>query len=311
MFKLINLKRLKKDLKNKNLLNIKKYKEIIKFNLKKLILIIGPCSVSNIKEILNYSKKIKKFFPNIDFLIRIYYEKPRSNIGWKGYIYDPYIDNSYCIIDSFYIIRRLLLDLLYLKINIATECLNFYLLNFFIDCIIWICIGARTMHSQIHREFCSGINNIIGIKNDTLGNIVSLNDSYKSIINKHCYINFFENKNIFFTNGNYNVQYVLRGHTKPNFIYNDLKIIKNSIIIDCSHSNSMKNALNQFFVFENVFNQFKYLKSYINGFMFESYQNYGNQNIKNIYKNISITDSCINFNILKKILILINNEYIN
>ncbi|XOD38897.1 MAG: 3-deoxy-7-phosphoheptulonate synthase [Candidatus Carsonella ruddii] len=309
MYKIINIKRLKKDLINKNILNIKNYKEIIKKNLKKIILIIGPCSLSNIKELFLYINKIRKLFLNLNFLIRIYYEKPRTNIGWKGYIYDPYINNSFCILDGIYIIRRLLLDLIQIKINIATECLNFYFLNFFLDCIIWICIGARTMNSQIHREFCSYINNIIGIKNDLSGNINFLNDSFKSINNKHCFPNFFEYTKIFFSKGNKNCQFVLRGSYKPNFSYNIIKNIKNSIIIDCSHSNSMKNAINQIYVFENVFNQFKYLKSYINGFMFESYIEYGNQNIKNYYKNISITDSCINLNILRILMDKINNEF--
>ncbi|MFI4883616.1 MAG: 3-deoxy-7-phosphoheptulonate synthase [Candidatus Carsonella ruddii] len=307
MFKLIKLARIKKDLINNYLINIKKYKNIIKFNIKKLILIIGPCSLHNIKEILIYAKKIKKNFSNLNFLLRIYYEKPRSNIGWKGYIYDPYIDNSYCLIDSFYIIRRLLIDLLKLKINISTECLNFYFLNFFIDCIIWICIGARTVLSQLHREYCSGIKNIIGIKNEISSNLLNLLDSYKSIKNKHCYLNFFKKK-ILFTKGNKYVQYVLRGGLIPNFSNLELRKIKKSIIIDCSHSNSMKNGLNQFFVFENIYNQYKYLKTNINGIMFESYENYGNQLINNLFVNKSITDSCINYNILYKILIFIKNE---
>ncbi|MGK2931073.1 MAG: 3-deoxy-7-phosphoheptulonate synthase [Candidatus Carsonella ruddii] len=307
MFKLIKLKRVKKDLINKYLINIKKYKNIIKFNIKKLILIIGPCSLSNIKEILIYSKKIKKVFSNLIFLLRIYYEKPRSNIGWKGYIYDPYIDNSFCLIDSLYIIRRLLIDLLKLKINIATECLNFYFFNFFVDCITWVCLGARTVLSQLHREYCSGIKNIIGIKNEVSNNLLNLLDSYKSINNKHCYLNFFKKK-IFFTKGNFNIQYVLRGGNFPNFSNLELKKINKSIIIDCSHSNSMKNALNQFYVFENVYNQYKYLKTNINGLMFESYENYGKQSINNLFKNKSLTDSCINYNILYKILNFIKNE---
>lgn len=309
MYKIINLKRLKKDLFNKNVLNIKIYKEIIKKNLKKLIIIIGPCSLSNIKELFFYINKIKNFFYNLKFLIRVYYEKPRTNIGWKGYVYDPYINNSFCILDGIYIIRRFLLDLINIKINIATECLNFYFLNYFIDCIIWVCIGARTMNSQIHREFCSNINNIIGIKNDSSGNIIFLNDSLKSIINKHCFLSFFENTKILFSKGNKNCQFVLRGGIVPNYNYNTVKNIKNSLIIDCSHSNSMKHAINQIYIFENVFNQFKYLKSYINGLMFESYLEYGNQSIKNYYKNISITDSCINVNILKIIIDKINNEF--
>ncbi|ATX33541.1 3-deoxy-7-phosphoheptulonate synthase [Candidatus Carsonella ruddii] len=309
MYKIINLKRLKKDLFNKNVLNIKIYKEIIKKNLKKLIIIIGPCSLSNIKELFFYINKIKKFFYNLKFLIRVYYEKPRTNIGWKGYVYDPYINNSFCILDGIYIIRRFLLDLINIKINIATECLNFYFLNYFIDCIIWVCIGARTMNSQIHREFCSNINNIIGIKNDSSGNIIFLNDSLKSIINKHCFLSFFENTKILFSKGNKNCQFVLRGGIVPNYNYNTVKNIKNSLIIDCSHSNSMKHAINQIYIFENIFNQFKYLKSYINGLMFESYLEYGNQSIKNYYKNISITDSCINVNILKIIIDKINNEF--
>ncbi|WP_433928031.1 3-deoxy-7-phosphoheptulonate synthase [Candidatus Carsonella ruddii] len=311
MYKIINLKRLKKDLKNNNILNIKKYKEIIKNNFKKLILIIGPCSLSNLKELIFYINKIKTKFKNINFLIRVYYEKPRSNIGWKGYIYDPYIDNSFCIIDSIYIVRRLLLDLIKLKIHIATECLNFYLLNFFIDCIIWICIGARTMNSQLHREFCSGLKNIIGIKNDSSGKISLLKDSLKSITNKHCYLNFFEKKKIYFTKGNDNCQFVLRGDTNPNFNYSNIKKINNSIIVDCSHSNSMKIAIYQIYVFENIFNQFKYLKTNINGLMLESYEKYGNQSIINHYKNISITDSCIDFNILNIIFEKIFNEFSN
>ncbi|MFI4883788.1 MAG: 3-deoxy-7-phosphoheptulonate synthase [Candidatus Carsonella ruddii] len=307
MFKLLKLKRIKIDLINKYLINIKKYKNIIKFNIKKLLLIIGPCSLNNIKEIIIYAKKIKKNFPNLNFLLRIYYEKPRSNIGWKGYIYDPYIDNSYCLIDSFYIIRRLLIDLLKLKINISTECLNFYFLNFFIDCILWICLGARTVLSQLHREYCSGIKNIIGIKNEISSNLLILKDSYKSIKNKHCYLNFLKKK-MLFTKGNIYVQYVLRGGTIPNFSNFELKKISKSIIVDCSHSNSMKNALNQFFVFENVYNQYKYLKTYINGIMLESYENYGNQSINNLFVNKSITDSCINYNILYKIFNFIKNE---
>ncbi|XRA05342.1 MAG: 3-deoxy-7-phosphoheptulonate synthase [Candidatus Carsonella ruddii] len=307
MFKLIKLKRVKTDLKNHYLINIKKYKKIIKLNIKKLILIIGPCSLNNIKEILIYAKKIKKNFPNLNFLLRIYYEKPRSNIGWKGYIYDPYLDNSYCLIDSLYIIRRLLIDLLKLKINISTECLNFYFLNFFIDCIIWVCIGARTVLSQLHREYCSGIKNIIGIKNEISGNFLTLIDSYNSINNKHCYLNFFKKK-IYFTNGNNNIQYVLRGGLIPNFSNLELKKINKSIIIDCSHSNSMKNAINQLFVFENVYNQYKYLKTNINGLMFESYESYGKQSINNLFINKSLTDSCINYNILHKILFFLKNE---
>ncbi|AFP83962.1 3-deoxy-7-phosphoheptulonate synthase [Candidatus Carsonella ruddii] len=305
MFKIINIKRLKKDLINYNKINIKFFKEIIKNNYKKIIIILGPCSLSNIKEFIFYLNNIKKINLNLKYIIRIYYEKPRSNIGWKGYIYDPYIDNSNSVIDSFYIIRKLMIKILNLKFHLATECLNFYFLNFFIDCISWVCIGARTMNSQLHREYCSNINSIIGIKNDLSGKLSFLNDFKISLINKHFYIcfDFYKKK---FSKGNKNFQFVLRGENLPNFNYSIIKKIKESIIIDCSHSNSFKKSIFQIFVFENIYNQFKYYKNNINGIMLESYINFGNQNIFNKFKNLSITDSCISFYLLKIILFKLN-----
>ncbi|WMC20374.1 MAG: 3-deoxy-7-phosphoheptulonate synthase [Candidatus Carsonella ruddii] len=305
MFKIINLKRLKKDLINNNKINIKIFKEIIINNYKKIIIIFGPCSLSNIKDFFFYIKKIIKINLKINFIIRIYYEKPRSNIGWKGFVYDPYLDNSNCIIDGIYIIRKLLIDLIKKNLFLATECLNFYFLNFFIDCISWVCIGARTMSSQLHREFCSNIKNIIGIKNDVSGDLKLLNDFKISLINKHCFLSF-NNFKIIFSKGNRNFQFVLRGGIKPNFNFTNIKFIKNSIIVDCSHSNSFKFPINQIFVFENVYNQFKYYKNNINGLMFETYEKFGNQNILNKYKNVSITDSCLNFSFLNLIINKIN-----
>ncbi|AFP84142.1 3-deoxy-7-phosphoheptulonate synthase [Candidatus Carsonella ruddii HT isolate Thao2000] len=305
MYKIINIKRLKKDLINYNKINIKKYKEIITYNYKKIIIILGPCSLSNIKEFYFYIKNIKKIKTNIKIIIRIYYEKPRTNIGWKGFIYDPYLDNSNCVIDGIYMIRKLIIKILNLNLNLATECLNFYFLNFFIDCISWVCIGARTMNSQLHREYCSNINSIIGIKNDLSGKLCYLNDFKISLINKHFYICFNSLKKVF-SKGNKNFQFVLRGSNLPNYNYSIVKKISNSLIIDCSHSNSFKNPIFQLFVFENTYNQFKYYKNNINGMMFESYINFGNQNILNKYKNLSVTDSCINFYFLKLILFKLN-----
>uniref|UniRef100_A0A8D9FAX6 3-deoxy-7-phosphoheptulonate synthase n=1 Tax=Cacopsylla melanoneura TaxID=428564 RepID=A0A8D9FAX6_9HEMI len=204
---------------------------------------------------------------NLNFIIRVYYEKPRSNIGWKGFVYDPYLDNSYCIIDGIYMIRKLLIDLIKKKLFLATECLNFYFLNFFIDCISWVCIGARTMNSQLHREFCSNIKNIIGIKNDVSSDLKLLNDFKISLINKHCFLSF-NNFKIIFSKGNKNYQFVLRGGNKPNYNFTNIKNINSSIVVDCSHSNSFKIPINQIFVFENVYNQFKYYKNKINGLMF-------------------------------------------
>ncbi|MGP4128176.1 MAG: 3-deoxy-7-phosphoheptulonate synthase [Candidatus Carsonella ruddii] len=305
MFKIINLKRLKKDLKNYNKINIKIFKEIIKNNYKKIIIIFGPCSLSNIKEFFFYIKKIKDINLNLNFIIRVYYEKPRSNIGWKGFIYDPYLDNSYCIIDGIYLIRKLLIDLINKNLFLATECLNFYFLNFFVDCISWVCIGARTMSSQLHREYCSNIKNIVGIKNDVSSDLKLLKDFKISLINKHCFLSF-DNFKIVFSKGNKNFQFVLRGGEKPNFNYKIIKNIYESTIIDCSHSNSFKNPINQIFVFENVYNQIKYYKNNINGLMFETYEKFGNQSIKNKYKFISVTDSCLNFSFLILILKNIN-----
>ncbi|AFP83580.1 3-deoxy-7-phosphoheptulonate synthase [Candidatus Carsonella ruddii] len=300
MFNLINLKRIKKDL-NFIFINNILLKNIVLKKIKKFILIIGPCSISNIKDFILYLKKIKNNFKNIILIIRVYYEKPRTNIGWKGYIYDPYIDESYSINDSIYIIRRLLLDISK-QYYLGTECLNFFLINYFIDCISWICIGARTIQSQIHREFCSNLNCVIGIKNDIYGDLNVLKDSLLSIMNKQCFVNFFEKTNFIYSKGNKYIQFVLRGGKEPNFSKN--LIFNNSLIIDCSHSNSLKVSINQIYVFENILNQYFLLKN-IHGVMFEHYIYNGNQNIKNIKFGLSITDSCLNFKfyffILKKI----------
>ncbi|AFP84322.1 3-deoxy-7-phosphoheptulonate synthase [Candidatus Carsonella ruddii] len=297
MFNLINIKRVLIDLPKLLFVN----------NLCELYLIIGPCSISNLKDFYIYVNKIKNILKKkYNTIIRIYYEKPRSNIGWKGFIYDPYLDNSYSMIDSIYIIRKLMLTIIKKNILIGVECLNFYLTNYFIDLIFWICLGARTMLSQIHREYCSHLKCIVAIKNDLSGNLSYLKDTFIAISNKHYYIDFFNNMKFTRSLGNLNCQFVLRGGILPNFT-NLNKLNFNSLIIDCSHMNSNKYAINQLYVFENTLNQFLYLKTNIIGFMLESNLNFGNQKMDNKFLGISITDSCINFKLTKMLILLLNN----
>ncbi|BAF35125.1 3-deoxy-7-phosphoheptulonate synthase [Candidatus Carsonella ruddii PV] len=273
----------------------------------KLYIIIGPCSVSNIKDFYFYINKLKKIFTkNYVVIIRIYYEKPRSSIGWKGYIYDPYLDNSYSIIDSIYILRNLMINIIKKNMLIGVECLNFYLTNYFIDLIFWVCLGARTMLSQIHREYCSNLKCIVAIKNELSGKISYLKDTFIAISNKHYYIDFSNNRKFTSSLGNLNCHFVLRGGNLPNFV-NLNKLDIKPLIVDCSHMNSNKYAINQLYVYENVLNQFLYLKTNIIGFMLESNLNFGKQTLNNNFIGVSITDSCINLKFTKILILLLNN----
>jgi len=288
------------------------------------ILIVGPCSIHNIEEAKEYGLMLNELALKVKdkFLIvmRVYFEKPRTTIGWKGLINDPYLDNSFKVNEGLYMARDILYYLNKIGLPCGCEFLDTITPHYISDLISWGAIGARTTESQVHRQLVSGLSMPIGFKNGTHGNIDICGDAINSAKNKHCFmgINNDGNACIINTTGNYSCHTILRGgKNEPNYRSNNINSTKKilqfkniipRIIVDCSHDNSQKDHRNQKFVFDNVIKQIINGEDSIIGLMLESNINAGKQDLKylgknNLKKGISITDSCIDFNTTREIIL--------
>jgi 3-deoxy-7-phosphoheptulonate synthase len=283
---------------------------------KRKILIVGPCSIHNIEEAKEYGLMLVELALKVKdkFLIvmRVYFEKPCTTIGWKGLINDPYLDNSCKVNDGLYMARDVLYYLNKIGLPCGCEFLDTITPHYISDLISWGAIGARTTESQVHRQLVSGLSMPIGFKNRTDGTTDICGDAINSAKNKHCFmgINNDGNACIINTKGNYSCHTILRGSKNaPNYRSNSVDITKKilqfksiipRIMVDCSHDNSLKDHRNQRFVFENVIKQIINGENSIIGLMLESNINSGKQNLEylgkiNLKKGVSITDSCIDF----------------
>ncbi|MGX7589356.1 3-deoxy-7-phosphoheptulonate synthase [Candidatus Vidania fulgoroideorum] len=297
--------------------NVKTLKKIINGNKNKLIVIIGPCSINGIKYSLKFSnfiKKNKRKFNNLFILMRVYLEKPRTNFGWKGYIYDPDLNFSYKIKKG---IKNslLLLKLISKDVPIATEFLNNILAYKLYKYITLGTIGARTTESQIHRELSSDLDIPIGFKNNLNGDVLpAVNSIISSKFPTICILE----KKFKISKGNKNCFLILRGGEKgPNYNIKNIKkyiciLKKNSInsgiIIDFSHGNSGKKAKNQKLVCDYFCKNLINFKKLV-GVMIESNIKSGSQDIKKkIDKRISITDECLSWKEGLKIMTLLNKN---
>ncbi|OGN61836.1 MAG: 3-deoxy-7-phosphoheptulonate synthase [Chlamydiae bacterium RIFCSPHIGHO2_12_FULL_27_8] len=277
---------------------------------KKLIVVVGPCSIHSEKDVLDYAEKLsclQKKLKNILLVMRVFYEKPRTENSWKGFVSDPYMDNSYNLSDGIIKTRELLIKISNLNIPIASEILDPNLVFYFDDIISYGFIGARTVSSQIHRQLASSFNFPVGFKNSLDGDISNLVNALKIASKKQSFVKLEENcLSQSLTKGNKFAHPVLRG-TK-NFINYDEKsiyelseILKNenlnkNISIDCSHGNSQYNYKKQIDVInyllnENIFNKFNIISLMIESFIFEDRQPI----TKNIKYGISITDGCLGY----------------
>lgn len=278
----------------------------------RLLCIIGPCSIHNTSEAKSYALKLRflmeKYVDKLYIVMRTYFEKPRTTVGWKGLINDPYLDNTYSINDGLYYARELLIFLNQHKIPCAYEILDSITPQYISELIAWGAIGARTVESQTHRELVSGLSMPIGFKNSTDGNIKVATDAVLSASFPHCFLGItYDGKGaIVKTKGNHECHIILRGSTKtPNYYISDIEktiqiintyqeTIKPNIMIDCSHGNSQKDHNNQEkvidYLIKNVFHTYKQ----VIGIMIESNINEGRQNISESLKyGVSVTDSCI------------------
>ena len=277
----------------------------------RLILVVGPCSIHDVDAAHEYAEKLlkikKKVEKNILIIMRVYFEKPRTVIGWKGLINDPDLDNSFNINKGIKIARKLLINLAESGIPAGHEYLDLISPQYISDVICWGAIGARTTESQSHRELASGLSCPVGFKNGTDGGIQIAIDAIKAASKAHNFLSVTkEGKSaIFSTSGNIDCHIILRGGKKINYQKVDItnvseSLIKNklsnNIMIDASHANSQKDHTKQRLVIEDISNQISEGNNSICGVMLESNLVAGRQDIgikSTLVYGQSITDACI------------------
>jgi len=281
----------------------------------RLFVVIGPCSIHDLKAAHEYAARLKELAAEVQdtlyLVMRVYFEKPRTTVGWKGLINDPYLDDSFKIEDGLRIARRLLLDLAEMGLPTASEALDPISPQYLQDLISWSAIGARTTESQTHREMASGLSSAVGFKNGTDGSLTVAINALQSVQSPHRFlgINQQGGVSIVTTKGNPYGHVVLRGgNGKPNYDSVSVAVceqelrkagIKPNIMIDCSHANSNKDPALQPLVMDNVANQIVEGNESIVALMVESHLGWGNQSIpqdlSQLKYGVSITDACIDW----------------
>ncbi len=283
------------------------------------IVVVGPCSIHNIQEAKEYAKKLKELQKQVDnrifIIMRVYFEKPRTTIGWKGMINDPDLNGTCNVNKGLKLARELLTYLAELELPAGCEFLDTFIPQYISDLISWGAIGARTTESQIHRQLTSGLSMPIGFKNGTHGNSDIALDAIQSAKHKHYFygIDKMGRPSILQTKGNGNCHIILRGgKCRANYYLEDIRNLKNDVpvMIDCSHDNSRKDYKNQEIVWEYCLLQ-HIRNDNIFGFMLESNINEGKQSItvqNNLKYGVSITDSCVNLETTNRLISQLYNK---
>ncbi len=286
---------------------------------KRLLVVVGPCSIHDPDAAIDYAHRLKKLSLLLDkklyIVMRSYFEKPRSTVGWKGLINDPYLDDSFKISEGLKIARKLLLEISEIGLPLATEALDPITPQYLQDLISWSAIGARTTESQTHREMASGLSCAIGFKNGTDGSLEVAINAMQSAVAPHRFlgINPSGQVSIIHTRGNPDVHVVLRGGSNgPNYekeavLESEQKLqgkgLNPSIMIDCSHANSNKDHKNQSKVLDNISEQILEGNESITGVMIESNIGSGNQSISDkLAYGVSITDACVDWDETERML---------
>jgi len=287
---------------------------------KRLIVIVGPCSIHDTEAAKDYANRLieesKPLEDQLQIVMRVYFEKPRTTVGWKGLINDPDLDNSFKIDKGLTIARQLLRDINDIGMSAGTEFLDVITPQYVADLISWGAIGARTTESQVHRELASGSSCPIGFKNSTNGSVQVAADAIGSAQNPHKFLSVTKEGKaaIFSSSGNKDCHIILRGGTSPNYKSEDIesasKVLNSSglldtIMVDMSHGNSSKQHKKQLEVCEDISKQIALGEDRITGVMIESNIEEGNQSVKdkdNLIYGKSITDACINWEDTKQCL---------
>tara|TARA_B100001146_G_scaffold155912_1_gene137216 strand:- start:3909 stop:4967 length:1059 start_codon:yes stop_codon:yes gene_type:complete len=287
--------------------------EIIAGKDDRLMVVVGPCSIHDVDAALEYAELLNKakyvYEDELKIIMRVYFEKPRTTVGWKGLINDPDIDDTFNINKGLSLARKLLINLNDIGLCCATEFLDVITPQYIADLISWGAIGARTTESQVHRELSSGLSCPIGFKNSTEGSIQIAIDAIKSAQNPHIFLSVSKEGKaaIVSSSGNKDCHIILRGGKEPNFNKESVSYscnllheagLNESLMIDMSHGNSTKQHKKQIEVCDDIALQISENEKRIAGVMIESNLVEGNQSDKNKEKFVygqSITDACINW----------------
>ena len=277
----------------------------------RLLAIVGPCSIHDPKAALEYASRLKsqkdRFIDELVLVMRVYFEKPRTTVGWKGLINDPHLDGSFQINDGVRIARELLLKLNDLGVPAGVEFLDMISPQYISDLVSWGAVGARTTESQLHRELASGVSCPVGFKNGTDGNLKIAVDAIRTSQHPHCFLSVTKEGHsaIVLTKGNEDCHVILRGGRKPNYDAASVEAackqlsaagLAQFLMIDMSHSNSEKDFRKQVTVGHAVAEQIADGANRIMGVMVESHLKEGRQDLlpgRELTYGQSITDACI------------------
>jgi 3-deoxy-7-phosphoheptulonate synthase len=287
----------------------------------RMFVVVGPCSIHDVSAAEDYARRLRLLADEVSdtllLIMRVYFEKPRTTVGWKGLINDPHMDDSFHIEKGLHMARELLLHVGELGLPTANEALDPITPQYLSDLITWTAIGARTTESQTHREMASGLSTPVGFKNGTDGGLGVAINALKSVSQPHHFLGINQNGQcaVFRTRGNADAHIVLRGGASPN--YDSVSIaqceqelernkLPRNIVVDCSHGNSKKDPALQSLVAEDCAHQVIEGNRSIVGLMLESNIGWGNQpipkNLAELKYGVSVTDACIDWPATEKLL---------
>ena len=289
----------------------------------RLLVVVGPCSIHDPKAALDYARRLAELAPRVSgrllLVMRAYFEKPRTTIGWKGLINDPYLDDSFRIADGLEIGRRLLLEIAELGLPLSTEALDPITPQYLQDLIAWSAIGAHTTESQTHREMASGLSSPVGFKNGTDGGLEVALNALQSVSHPHNFLGISSTGqvSVLQTRGNPDAHIVLRGGSRgPNFDASSVDQcetellragLRANIMVDCSHANSSKDHTRQPLVARDVARQIAAGNRSLIGLMIESNLAAGNQKLSanrdDMAYGVSVTDACIDWQTTEALLL--------
>jgi 3-deoxy-7-phosphoheptulonate synthase len=288
----------------------------------RLLVVVGPCSIHDVDAALDYAARLADLASELNdsllIVMRTYFEKPRTTVGWKGLINDPHLDDTFAIAEGLAIARKLLITIAGMGLPLSTEALDPITPQYLQDLISWSAIGARTTESQTHREMASGLSSAVGFKNGTDGGLEVALNALKSVASPHSFLGISPGGQVAVmqTRGNPNAHIVLRGGSNgPNF---DAASIAGceaelertglplNIMVDCSHANSNKDHNRQTVVAEDIARQISNGNRSIMGMMIESNLEAGNQplraRLEEMRYGVSVTDACIDWNTTENLL---------
>ncbi|MEQ9889466.1 3-deoxy-7-phosphoheptulonate synthase [Pectobacterium zantedeschiae] len=280
----------------------------------RLLIVCGPCSIHDTDAALEYARRLQSLAAELNdrlyIVMRVYFEKPRTTVGWKGLINDPFMDGSFDVESGLHIARGLLLELVNMGLPLATEALDPNSPQYLGDLFSWSAIGARTTESQTHREMASGLSMPVGFKNGTDGSLGTAINAMRAAAMPHRFVGINQTGQVCLlqTQGNVDGHVILRGGKKPNYSAQDVAEcekqmqeagLRPALMIDCSHGNSNKDYRRQPLVVESAIEQIKAGNRSIIGLMLESHLNEGSQSSEqprsDMRYGVSVTDACISW----------------